>query len=331
MGALRGSHDRQPTQPRPQHPTPCPSPRHRRPRARRRRQRHAFDALHMLPGLWTIDGYGKLVNGLKARFMLNEASADQPESPPLPLRLASVERPLGDKLAETDPENWIGGASTRRILTRSSCSSATPWAGWSHDGFWRCWAGVKSPASSSPSAHPTKAPSTHCVNCATGYRWDGSLDLKLTALVRSLPSLYQLLPTYPCLDPGDGVPKALTDARCLISKPIGCGQPPRSTARLPNRSRKAGVVTRSSLSKGTSSPPRSRPCFAPAASSQSTRTGASIGGEARCLDLIPSAGVGRRYTGRVRRPETRLPAEHRECVASTLRRAQRASGQMDGG
>ena len=24
--------------------------------------------LHMLPGLWTIDGYGQLVNGLKSRF-----------------------------------------------------------------------------------------------------------------------------------------------------------------------------------------------------------------------------------------------------------------------
>jgi hypothetical protein len=34
--------------------------------------------LHMLPGLWAIDGYGKLVNGLKARFTLSEANANQP-------------------------------------------------------------------------------------------------------------------------------------------------------------------------------------------------------------------------------------------------------------
>jgi hypothetical protein len=34
--------------------------------------------LHMLPGLWTIDGYGKMVNGLKGRFTLTEASATQP-------------------------------------------------------------------------------------------------------------------------------------------------------------------------------------------------------------------------------------------------------------
>jgi hypothetical protein len=34
--------------------------------------------LHLLPGLWAIDGYGKLVKGLKARFTLNEVTAEQP-------------------------------------------------------------------------------------------------------------------------------------------------------------------------------------------------------------------------------------------------------------
>src|SRR4030095_7562341 len=32
----------------------------------------------------------------------------------------------------------------------------------------------------------------------------GPLRIELTDLARSLPSVYQLLPTYPCLDVGDG-------------------------------------------------------------------------------------------------------------------------------
>jgi pimeloyl-ACP methyl ester carboxylesterase len=33
--------------------------------------------LHLLPGLWAVDRYGRLVKGLKARFTLNEVTADQ--------------------------------------------------------------------------------------------------------------------------------------------------------------------------------------------------------------------------------------------------------------
>ncbi len=41
----------------------------------------------------------------------------------------------------------------------------------------------------------------------------GPLSVKLTAFVRSLPSVYQLLPTYACLDVGDGVVNELTDVQ----------------------------------------------------------------------------------------------------------------------
>ena len=39
----------------------------------------------------------------------------------------------------------------------------------------------------------------------------GPLTLKLTPFVRSLPSVYQLLPTYPCLDLGDGILREAND------------------------------------------------------------------------------------------------------------------------
>src|SRR5262249_10908657 len=40
----------------------------------------------------------------------------------------------------------------------------------------------------------------------------GPLRLKLTELVRSFPSLYELLPTYSCLDLGDGEMRYIIDA-----------------------------------------------------------------------------------------------------------------------
>jgi len=39
----------------------------------------------------------------------------------------------------------------------------------------------------------------------------GPLHVELTKFIRSLPSVYQLLPTYPCLDLGDGALKALSE------------------------------------------------------------------------------------------------------------------------
>jgi hypothetical protein len=63
---------------------------------------HLMSDLHMLPGLLTIDGYGKWVNGLKDRFTLSEASPNQPRSLllyPYEWRLSNVLS--AGKLAET--------------------------------------------------------------------------------------------------------------------------------------------------------------------------------------------------------------------------------------
>lgn len=39
----------------------------------------------------------------------------------------------------------------------------------------------------------------------------------LTDLVRSFPSMYQLLPIYPCVTAGDGAPAYITDVATRIS------------------------------------------------------------------------------------------------------------------
>jgi hypothetical protein len=177
--------------------------------------------LHMLPGLWTIDGYGKLVNGLKGRFTLNEASANQPGNLllfPYDWRLSNVLS--ASKLAETasrELDRWrkhshnpdaklvlichsMGGLVARwflevlggREITRQLITIGTPYQG---------------------SVNALR----ELVNgLSVGL---GPLSLKLTALTRSLPSLYQLLPTYPCLDLGDGILKPLKDATVANLEP----------------------------------------------------------------------------------------------------------------
>ena len=171
--------------------------------------------LHLLPGLWAIDGYGKLVDGLKFRFTLNEASVDQPGNLllfPYDWRLSNVVS--AGKLAEAarrELDRWrnqtknpnaklvlichsMGGLIARyflevlegRQVTRTLITIGTPYQG---------------------SVNALR----ELVNgLSVGL---GPLHLELTKLVRSLPSVYQLLPTYPCLDLGDGALKALTEVQ----------------------------------------------------------------------------------------------------------------------
>jgi pimeloyl-ACP methyl ester carboxylesterase len=169
--------------------------------------------LHMLPGLWTIDGYGKLVNYLKSRFVLNEATGDRVGNLlpfPYDWRLSNVIS--AHKLAEValrELHRWrvhtrnpdaklvlichsMGGLIARwflevmggRELTRRLITIGTPYQG-----------------------------SVNALsNLASGFSMGlGPLSVELTALVRSFPSLYQLLPTYPCLDLGGDILQPLTD------------------------------------------------------------------------------------------------------------------------
>jgi pimeloyl-ACP methyl ester carboxylesterase len=155
-----------------------------------------------------------LVNGLKARFTLNQASANQPGNLllfPYDWRLSNVLS--ASRLAETasrELDRWrkysknpnaklvlichsMGGLVARwflevlggREITRQLVTIGTPYQG---------------------SVNALR----ELVNGLSAGL--GRLSVDLTAFVRSLPSLYQLLPTYPCLDLGDGIPKTLEDA-----------------------------------------------------------------------------------------------------------------------
>jgi hypothetical protein len=156
--------------------------------------------LHLIPGLWKIDGYSKLLAYLQEQFAVtpgknffafpydwrrdNRVAARQlkeqadrwlwnwrRESPEAKLIL--VGHSMGGLVARYFLECLDGWRDTRRLIT-----FGTPYRG--------------SPNALNFLVHGMRK------------RLGPIPVLELSRLVRSFPSVYQLLPIYPCFDPGDG-------------------------------------------------------------------------------------------------------------------------------
>lgn len=169
--------------------------------------------LHLLPGLWTIDGYGKLVHNLRKRFQLTFATESHAGNLllfPYDWRLSNVvsARQLAH-VATRELERWqtlsnnpdaklilichsMGGLVARwfleleggREITRRLITIGTPFQG------------------------SINALSTLVNGFSKGL---GPLRVDLTDLVRSFPSMYQLLPTYPSIVSDSGPEHKLID------------------------------------------------------------------------------------------------------------------------
>lgn len=153
--------------------------------------------LHLLPGIWKIDGYGKIVEAIRTTFDVTEGK----NFFPFPYDWRRDNRASARKLARA-ADGWLkawressGNASAKLILV---CHSM---GGLVSRYFLECMEGWKD----------TKA----LVSFGTPYR--GSLNaldglsngmkkgpLELSSLARQLTSLYQLLPVFECYDGGDG-------------------------------------------------------------------------------------------------------------------------------
>jgi hypothetical protein len=162
--------------------------------------------LHMIPTFWKTDGYGKLADWLSRRFTLTRATDSQPGNLvefPYDWRLSNQLN--AHRLADTvvpHLERWrhhtqngeaklilichsMGGLVARwflevlggRDLTRMLITIGTPYQG-----------------------------SINALDALVNglFLRLGPVGISLEQLVRSFPSVYQLLPTYPCLDHGDG-------------------------------------------------------------------------------------------------------------------------------
>ncbi|WP_322003279.1 lipase/acyltransferase domain-containing protein [Marinobacter alexandrii] len=162
--------------------------------------------LHILPGLWTIDGYGKLTCYLRNRFKLIDVTDDHAGNLllfPYDWRLSNAvsARRLA-RVANRELDRWrvlsknpnaklilichsMGGLVARwflevlggREITRRLITIGTPYQG------------------------SINALSTVANGFSKGL---GPLRVNLTELVRSFPSIYQLLPIYPSTDMGSG-------------------------------------------------------------------------------------------------------------------------------
>ncbi|HEY6926956.1 MAG TPA: hypothetical protein VI653_25945 [Steroidobacteraceae bacterium] len=153
--------------------------------------------LSMVPGIWKIDGYGAVIEAIKAAFEVTEGE----NLIPYPFDFRRDNRVAARKLAKA-AHGWLsawrqssGNANAKLILVAHSMGGLVSRY------FLECLEGWKL----------TKA----LVTFGTPYR--GSLNaldglsnglkkgpIELTSLARQMTALYQLLPIFECYDGGDG-------------------------------------------------------------------------------------------------------------------------------
>ena len=163
--------------------------------------------LHVLPGVWSWNvGYGKLLDGLRSRFHLVEASPDDPDRRPnfLPVaydwRLSN--RYNGRRLkgiVEPALERWRaqGGpfADAKLIFVCHSMGGLV--ARW----YIEMEGGAEVTRKLVTLGTPYRGALNALDQLVNGIRKGiGPLSVDLTAFGRSLPALHQLLPEYACVE-----------------------------------------------------------------------------------------------------------------------------------
>jgi hypothetical protein len=157
---------------------------------------------HMIPGLWKIDGYSNLYRTIQRQF----------ETKPglnlfeFPYDWRRDNRVAAKRLAELAPEwlatwrNRSGSADARLILIAHSMGGLVARYFIEVLGGWQYTRSLISFGT------PYRGAIDALDYIANGFRKRlGFLTLvDLSEMLRSLPSVYQLLPTYACCDPGGG-------------------------------------------------------------------------------------------------------------------------------
>jgi hypothetical protein len=156
--------------------------------------------LHLLPGLWKIDGYTRIMEMIKVGFQIEEG-----------------------KNFFTFPYDW---RRDNRVSARQLARFTWDWLrAWKHSSgnekaqlilichsmgglvaryFLECMEGWKCTRALITFGTPYRGSVNALDSLANGLH-KGPLELKgLSRAARSFTSIYQLLPIYPCYDPGDG-------------------------------------------------------------------------------------------------------------------------------
>lgn len=153
--------------------------------------------LHLLPGIWKIDGYSKIAEAIKANFEVTEGK----NFFPFPYDWRRDNRASARKLARA-AHGWLsswrqssGNAGARLILVGHSMGGLVSRY------FLECLEGWKDTRALVSFGTPYRGSLNALDGLANGLK-KGPLDL--STLARQLTALYQLLPVYECYDPGDG-------------------------------------------------------------------------------------------------------------------------------
>jgi hypothetical protein len=169
--------------------------------------------LHVIPGLWSpIKGYDALVNKLKKWFTAPAAAGqvDNLIEFPYDWRLSNVVSARRLKASVVPVlERWraqTGNPDAKLVLVCHSMGGMV--ARWflEVEGGWELTRWLITVGTPYQGAIPALEALCNGVSKRLGL-----LRVNLSDLVRSFPSVYELLPTYPCFDPGDGQMRSLTE------------------------------------------------------------------------------------------------------------------------
>jgi len=161
--------------------------------------------LHLLPGLWKIDGYSALHQFLHHSFELHPGK----NLFPFPYDWRRDNRAAAHRLRHltatwlSDWRKTSGNADARLVLIAHSMGGLIAryflevLEGWRNT---RALITIGTPHAGSVNV------AASLVNGIERY------GVELTDILRRMPSLYQLLPTYPCLETGDSTLRTLVDA-----------------------------------------------------------------------------------------------------------------------
>jgi pimeloyl-ACP methyl ester carboxylesterase len=156
--------------------------------------------VHLIPGLWKIDGYSKCAEAIKAAFDVTEGQ-NYFEFPYDWRRDNRVSARRLDKLARGWLEAWrarSGKADARLILIGHSMGGIISRC------FLELLEGWRITRALITFGTPYRGSLNAVDTLGNGVRKGPAGLIDLTELARSLTSVYQLIPVYPCYDAGDG-------------------------------------------------------------------------------------------------------------------------------
>lgn len=166
--------------------------------------------LHLIPGLWKIDGYGAITGRLQRQFELRPGE----NYFEFPYDWRRDNRVAARKLRRASHEwlrNWrekSGNTDAKLVLLAHSMGGLVSRA------FLELEDGWKDTRTLVTFGTPYRGSLNAAGFVANGFRKKiGPLTLvDLTDMLRSLTSVHQLLPIYPCIDDGTGEPKRPAEA-----------------------------------------------------------------------------------------------------------------------